>query len=61
MTVPGLDPTAAGRTLAAWGVAHGIGMQVTQVSVQDQTWVDHAWESADPIADAARVLITVGE
>ncbi|MEP6562583.1 MAG: hypothetical protein ABJD68_16105 [Nakamurella sp.] len=61
VTVPGLAATAAGRALAAWGVAHGIGLQVTQVSVQDRTWVDHSWESADPIPDAARVLITVGE
>ncbi|MET0965397.1 MAG: hypothetical protein ABWZ02_03315 [Nakamurella sp.] len=61
VAVPELDAAAAGRTLAAWAVAHSIGLQVTQVGVQDLTWVDHAWESADPIADPAQVLLTVGE
>jgi hypothetical protein len=61
VTVPELEAAAAGRTLAAWGVAHSIGLQVTQVSVQDLTWVDHEWESAGPITDPALVLITVGE
>lgn len=61
VTVPGLTPTAAGRSLAAWGVAHGIGMNVTEVAVQDRHWVDHEWTSADPINDPARVVITVGQ
>jgi len=61
VSVPELDAAAAGRTLAAWAVAHSIGLQVTQVSVQDLSWVDHDWESAGPITDPAQVLITVGE
>lgn len=59
VTVAGLDPTAAGRSLAAWGVAHGIGMDITEVAVQDRHWVDHEWTSADPIANPAQVVITV--
>jgi len=61
VAVPELDAAAAGRTLAAWGVAHSIGLQVSQVTAADRTWVDHDWESADPIADPATVLLTVGD
>ncbi len=61
VTVPELAPTAAGRTLAAWGVAHGIGMNVTEVAVQDRHWVDHEWVAAGPIADPAQVVITVAQ
>ncbi|HEY4993871.1 MAG TPA: hypothetical protein VII33_17495 [Nakamurella sp.] len=60
-SVPGLDPTAAGRCLAAWAVAHGIGMGVTEVEVQGNRWVDHGWGSAGPLADPAQVQITVAE
>jgi hypothetical protein len=60
IALPGLGAGSAGRALAAWAVAHSIGLQVNQVSVQALTWVDHSWESADPIADPAQVLITVG-
>jgi hypothetical protein len=61
VAVPDLDAPSAGRTLAAWGVAHSAGLQVTQVSVASLTWVDHDWQASDPIADPAQVLITVGE
>lgn len=61
VAVAALDPTAAGRALAAWSVAHGIGMGITGVAVQDRRWTDHEWQSADPITDPARVLITVSE
>ena len=59
VTIVDLEPTAAGRSLAAWAVAHGIGMEITEVAVQDRRWVDHDWESAAPIADQAQVQITV--
>lgn len=59
MALPVLDPTSAGRSLAAWAVAHGIAMDVTQVAVQDRRWVDHEWTSAGPIANPAQVVITV--
>ena len=61
VTVPDLDPTAAGRSLAAWGVAHGIGMDVTEVAVQDRRWLDHEWESSGPITNPAQVVITVAQ
>jgi hypothetical protein len=61
VTVPELEPTAAGRSLAAWGVAHGIGMNVTEVAVQDRHWVDHEWTSADPIGNPAQVVLTVAQ
>jgi hypothetical protein len=58
-TVPGLDPTAAGRALAAWAVAHGTGLDVDQVGVQDQLWVDHSWESQTAGPNPAQVQISV--
>ena len=61
VAVAGLEPTAAGRSLAAWSVAHGIGMDVTEVAVQDRRWVDHEWTSADPIDNPAQVVITVAQ
>jgi hypothetical protein len=54
-----LDAGAAGRTLAAWAVAHGTGMQITEVVVSGRRWVDHEWGSDAPAADPAQVLITV--
>lgn len=59
VAIADLEPTAAGRSLAAWAVAHGIGMEITEVAVQDRAWVDHDWESAPVIADQAQVQITV--
>lgn len=58
-SVPGLEPTAAGRALAAWAVAHGTGLDVNEVSVQDQHWVDHSWESQTAPANPAQVVISV--
>ena len=56
---PTPDPAAAGRALAAWAVAHGTGMQISQVDVQDRQWADHEWVSTTPIDDPAQVRITV--
>ena len=61
ITVAELEPTAAGRSLAAWAVAHGIGMNVSEVALQDLQWVDHEWGSAGPIANPAQVVITVAQ
>jgi len=57
--VPDLDQGAAGRALAAWAVAHGTGMQISGVDVQDRQWVEHEWQAAAPIGAAAQVRITV--
>ena len=59
IALPDTDPTAAGRALAAWAVAHGTGMQVSQVDVQDRQWADHEWTSATPIDNPAQVRISV--
>ena len=57
--VPDLDARAAGRALAAWSVAHGTGMAIAQVAVQDRRWVDHEWQSTEPTPDEAQVRVTV--
>ncbi len=57
--VPRAADSAAGRALAAWAVAHGTGMQVSQVDVQDRQWADHEWVSATPIDNPAQVRISV--
>lgn len=59
VTLPDTDPAVAGRALAAWAVAHGTGMEVTQVDVQDRQWADHQWQSAGPMATANEVQLTV--
>jgi hypothetical protein len=61
VTVPTLDPTAAGRALAAWAVAHSTGMPITEVQVQDRRWADHEWSTDTPLPNPAEVLITVDE
>jgi len=58
-SLTGLDDDAAARALAAWTVAHGTGMAVTAVVVQDRHWTDHAWD-AGPSLPAGEVEITVG-
>jgi len=59
IALPDTGPAAAGRALAAWAVAHGTGMQISQVDVQDRQWADHEWVSTTPIDDPAQVRITV--
>jgi hypothetical protein len=59
--VPGLEPAAAGRALAAWALAHATSLQVTDVAVQDRQWSDHDWQSAASMSDPAQVQITVAE
>lgn len=54
-----LAPDAAGRTLAAWAVAHGTGMNITDVAVDQQLWTDHEWRTADQPLDAGLVHLTV--
>ena len=54
-----LTSGAAGRTLAAWAVAHGTGMSITDVVVDEQLWTDHEWRTADQTLDAGVVRITV--
>jgi hypothetical protein len=54
-----LTPDAAGRTLAAWAVAHGTGMSITDVVVDQQLWTDHEWRTADQALDAGLARITV--
>ena len=61
IAVPDLDPAAAGRTLAAWALAHATGTEVTEVVVQDRHWVDHDWESTTPGGTDNQVLITVAQ
>ena len=61
VAVADLDPAAAGRTLAAWAVAHATGKEVTEVVVQDRHWVDHDWQSATPGGNPNQVLITVAQ
>ncbi|HYO86127.1 MAG TPA: hypothetical protein VES01_06695, partial [Dermatophilaceae bacterium] len=58
-SVPGLNDDAAARALAAWAVAHGTGMNVTSVAVQDRHWTDRAWEAGPTVADG-EAEITVG-
>lgn len=60
-SVPNLDPAAAGRSLAAWAVAHGTGMEVWKVAVQNNLWVDHEWKSGPALTDPAQVQITVSQ
>ena len=61
VAVPDLDPAAAGRSLAAWAVAHATGKGVTEVVVQDRHWVDHDWQSVTPGGVPNEVLITVAQ
>lgn len=58
-TVTGLSSGGAGRTLAAWAVAHGTGMNITDVAVDGQLWTDHDWGTADRALDPGLVGITV--
>ncbi len=54
-----LEPVAAGRSLAAWSVAHGAGFWVTEVVTADQRWVDQQWRDGAVGGDPAQVRITV--
>jgi hypothetical protein len=54
-----LTPEVAGRSLAAWAVAHGTGMSITDVVVDQQWWTDHEWRTADQALTAGVVRITV--
>ncbi|WP_395726309.1 heavy metal transporter [Nakamurella sp.] len=58
-SLAGLTPDAAGRTLAAWAVAHGTGMNITDVVVDQQLWTDHEWRTADQALGAGLARITV--
>ncbi len=59
ITVDELPPGDAGRTLAAWAVAHGTGMNITDVAVDQQLWTDNDWQTADQALPSGRVRITV--
>jgi hypothetical protein len=59
VTVTELAPGEAGRSLAAWSVAHAIGMNITDVTVDQQVWTDHEWESTGQALVAGQVRITV--
>jgi len=59
VVVAGQSPDDAGRTLAAWAVAHATGMNITDVAVDKQLWTDHDWQSTDQPVDPAVVRITV--
>jgi hypothetical protein len=54
-----LTPDAAGRALAAWAVAHGTGLSITDVAVDQQLWTDYEWRTADQALDAGLVRIAV--
>ncbi len=56
----GLQPADAGRSLAAWAVAHSTGLRIGEVVTSDQRWVDHEWRSDTTTSgDPAQVQITV--
>ncbi len=56
----GMPPDDAGRTLAAWAVAHSAGLAITEVVTAAQRWVDHEWRSDTGTAGGpAQVQITV--
>lgn len=59
IALSGLPDDQAGRALAAWAVAHATGMGISDVSVDQQTWTDHAWHSDDQAQPAGVVEITV--
>lgn len=59
VSVAGLSPDEAGRTLAAWSVAQATGMTITDVAVDRQVWTDNDWTSTDEAMDAGQVRITV--
>ena len=54
-----LAPDRAGRTLAAWAVAHGTGMSITDVAIDQQLWTEHEWRSADQALNPGVARITV--
>ncbi|MGS0687342.1 hypothetical protein ACVBEQ_19690 [Nakamurella sp. GG22] len=54
-----LEPATAGRTLAAWAVAHTAGLGVSGVAVQDQRWSDDEWTAGPSLADPSQAEITV--
>ena len=58
LTATELAPTAAGRSLAAWAVAHSAGLGVNEVATAEQRWVDHEWQTAAKAIDAGQVQIT---
>ncbi len=59
-----MSPSANGRSLAAWSVAHGAGLTISEVVTAEKRWVDNEWQDApsplDNGTDPARVQITVG-
>jgi hypothetical protein len=59
IALTGLPDDQAGRALAAWAVAHATGMGISDVSVDQQTWTEHAWHSDDQAQPAGVVEITV--
>lgn len=59
VTVPGLDPEPAGRSLAAWAVAHGTDLSITDVAVDRQLWTDFDWRTTDEPVQAGQVRLTV--
>ena len=54
-----LTPAAAGRSLAAWAVAHSAGLQITEVVTAEQRWRDNEWQDAASATNPAQVQITV--
>jgi len=44
-TARNVDAAQAGRTLAAWAVAHATGFGITSVSVEGRLWRQNAWTS----------------
>lgn len=59
VTVPDLAADPAGRTLAAWAVAHGTDLSITDVAVDRQLWTDFDWRTADQPVDPGVVHLTV--
>jgi hypothetical protein len=56
---PDLEPAAAGRSLAAWAVAHAAGLEVSEVAVQDKRWSGDEWTTGPPLADPSLAELTV--
>ncbi len=59
VAVAELTPDAAGRSLAAWSVAHATGMNITDLTVDDRLWTDNRWTPSDETLPAGTVRITV--
>lgn len=59
VAVAEVTPGAAGRSLAAWAVAHGTGMSITDIVVDRQLWTGHEWRTADQTLEPGLVRLTV--